>query len=259
MQQQAEFQRQAIARLSQGKLAKKASVSMPLSSSSRDEGDRSPATPARQPLSRINSISGNTGILGGAPVTANPMRAASVAAASPPPAATQNASPLRSGSVATTASPMRNNSTLVRNNVTSVSTHVEPASDFRASSSEELSDQQHAQRLQQMLSFGPLVMHAPTPAFVMKTKRNDLTKIFVNVCTHVAVPYKAEEPSSSSGEAYDMRKTVYMLVGQPLEYQNEKDKSYCVIYDIVVNPDEVYVCSIDSTGIARNRVSVSVF
>jgi hypothetical protein len=50
-----------------------------------------------------------------------------------------------------------------------------------------------------------------------------------------------------------------MVVSTPLEYQNEKDGSYCIIYDCVVHPDEVFVCTINASGEARNRVRASLF
>ncbi|MCL4419287.1 hypothetical protein M1146_04260, partial [Patescibacteria group bacterium] len=74
-------------------------------------------------------------------------------------------------------------------------------------------------------------------------------KIFINLCSHQIIPFKAEVRST-----IDVHKTIFMLVSLPLEYQNEKDLSYCIIYDIVVNPDEIYMTNIDSSGAARHRI-----
>lgn len=74
-------------------------------------------------------------------------------------------------------------------------------------------------------------------------------KIFINITTHQHVPYKTEASND-----LDLSKTMYMCVNTPNEYQNEKDGNYCVIYDVVVHPSEVYICTIDSTGAARDRV-----
>lgn len=139
------------------------------------------------------------------------------------------------------------------------------------------------QRVHRISSFGPIQLITPTPNFVLKTKRPDGIKIFVNFCVHSAVPYtvaahksggekkKPEVPQgenplrspvgSSSKESNNTDKNtaeakapLYMLLGAPVEYQNDKDGGYCIIYDIVVHEDEVYVCSIDSTGEARNNL-----
>jgi len=86
-------------------------------------------------------------------------------------------------------------------------------------------------RVQLLQSFGILQVVTPTPAFVIKTKRMmDNTKVFVNVCSHDLVPYNRDD------ESYLMS---YMLVGPPIEHMNEKDSSYCVVYDVVVHPDEI--------------------
>ena len=55
--------------------------------------------------------------------------------------------------------------------------------------------------------------------------------------------------------AIDPKKEVFLVVSPPLEYQNEKDSSYCVLYDVVAHPDELHSVSIDATGAARHRVS----
>ena len=118
-------------------------------------------------------------------------------------------------------------------------------------------------RTDKLRSFGPLSLVTPDPGFVIKSKRKDLTKVFINVCSHTAVPYRVDpEPdggtvpsgSGHSGGNVDPSKQLYLLVGPPLEYQNEKDQSYCILYDILVHPDEIKVIFLDPTGAARKRV-----
>ncbi len=245
LQQQADFQKQAIARLAQGQLARNKSVIVP-SAAAAVAATAEDSTGGLSGMTRQPSLRPTSTVSGGAPLTANPMRAQSIAQSTP---------------VAATAASPSNVNTAAQAPVSlsrapPISTSVLGLDSSRVSSMDD-SDRANALRVQKILSYGPMSLQSPAPGFVLKTKRSDLTKIFVNVCTHPNVPYRPEDaPSSSGGSSYDLNKSVYMLVGPPLEYQNEKDKSYCVIYDIVVHPDEVYVCSIDSTGIARNRVSM---
>eukprot|EP01038_Epipyxis_sp_PR26KG_P012427 gene12427-16671_t len=97
-------------------------------------------------------------------------------------------------------------------------------------------------KMQKIGSYGTMTIITPNPSFVLKTKRSDSTKIFVNVCTHPLVPYNTSK---------DKQRLVYMLVNSPVEHTNENDGSYCIIYDVVVSPDEIYVSSIDATGESR--------
>lgn len=107
------------------------------------------------------------------------------------------------------------------------------------------------ERRRRMLYYGELRTITPSPGFVVKTKRSNGTKIFVNVCSSTAVPLKTE-PSSTR---IDANKKIYMLVNTPVEHQNEKDGSYCVLYDVLVHPDELTVCALDATGAARARLN----
>ncbi len=110
-------------------------------------------------------------------------------------------------------------------------------------------------RAHRLSRYGQMTTVTPTPGFVIKTKRlQNSIKIFVNICSNNTVPFK-HEPNSSANGTVDPNKPIYMVVSPPIEYQNEKDNSYCVIYDCVVHPDEIYVCTLDATGNARHRVS----
>jgi len=104
------------------------------------------------------------------------------------------------------------------------------------------------QRVQLSYSFGMLQVVTPTPAFVIKTKRMDKTKVFVNVCSHDLVPYNGDDESDST-------KLIYMLVGAPIEHNSEKDSNYCVVYDVVVHPDEIGSSVASSSGMVNSRVS----
>ena len=114
-------------------------------------------------------------------------------------------------------------------------------------------DVKNQQRLMHIASFGPIRIVKPTPSFVMKTKRHSGTKIFVNVCTHDFVPFKVMD----SGAMNSNNVFTYMVVSAPLEHTNEKDSSYCVVYDVVVNAKVVSVSSSDESGRARAVVSIS--
>ncbi len=104
-------------------------------------------------------------------------------------------------------------------------------------------------RQQRLSKYGAMSVITPVPGFAIKTKRNTGTKVFINICSHEKVPFKTEPTTE-----IDPDKSLYMIVGTPLEYQNEKDGSYCIIYDVVVHPDEIFVCTINSSGIARHRL-----
>lgn len=93
----------------------------------------------------------------------------------------------------------------------------------------------------------------PNVGFVLKTKRNNGTKIFINICSHETVPYKAER--SKNVVDLDEKKLIFIILNVPLEYQNEKDQSVCVIYDAVVHPEELIFSSNDSSGAVKHRVS----
>jgi hypothetical protein len=116
-------------------------------------------------------------------------------------------------------------------------------------------------RQQRLSKYGTMTVVNPTPGFVIKTKRNTGTKVFINLCSHASVPFKPE-PVEGAGPAganeVDANKVLYMIIGTPFEYQNEKDKSYCIIYDVLVHPDEIFVCTINASGLARHRLCVQV-
>jgi len=119
-------------------------------------------------------------------------------------------------------------------------------------------DVRNQQRLLHIASFGPVRVVTPTPSFIMKTKRHSGTKIFVNVCTHDLVPFNLMD----SGAMVNGSNTVliYMVVSAPSEHTNEKDGSYCVVYDVAVNDKVISVSSNDDSGGARAMVSsISVF
>lgn len=107
------------------------------------------------------------------------------------------------------------------------------------------------ERRRRMLYFGELKPTQPTPGYVVKTKRSSGTKLFVNICSANNIPLKTE-PSSTR---IDPNKKLYLLVNTPVEHQNEKDGSYCVLYDVIVHPDELHVCALDATGAARARLN----
>jgi hypothetical protein len=116
-------------------------------------------------------------------------------------------------------------------------------------------DKDNQARQNRLSKYGAMSTIVPTPGFVIKTKRNTGTKVFINICSHNSVPFKPE--TNSTANEVDPDKQLYMIISTPLEYQNEKDGSYCIIYDVVVHPDEVFVCTINSSGTARTRVSCS--
>lgn len=96
----------------------------------------------------------------------------------------------------------------------------------------------------------------PNVGFVLKTKRSNGTKIFINICSHESVPYKPER--SRNVVELDEKKLIFMILNVPLEYQNEKDQSVCVIYDAIVHPEELIFSSNDASGAVKHRVSSSV-
>lgn len=106
------------------------------------------------------------------------------------------------------------------------------------------------ERRRRLLSFGPMQSHTPVAGFVVKTKRSSGTKIFINICACPAVPLRPE-PSASR---IDAAKKLNLLINTPVEHQNEKDGSYCVLFDVVTHPDELHVCNIDASGQARARL-----
>ena len=126
--------------------------------------------------------------------------------------------------------------------------HIVPADEIALADDEDVKNQQH---LLHIASFGPIRVVKPTPSFVMKTKRHSGTKIFVNVCTHDFVPFKRMD----SGAMSSNNVFTYMVVSTPLEHTNEKDSSYCVVYDVVVNAKVISLSSTDETGRARASVS----
>ena len=115
-------------------------------------------------------------------------------------------------------------------------------------------DRDNQARQNRLSKYGTMTTVVPNPGFVIKTKRNTGTKVFINICSHNSVPFKPETNSTSN--EVDPEKQLYMIISTPLEYQNEKDGSYCIIYDVVVHPDEVFVCTINSSGNARTRVMI---
>lgn len=110
-------------------------------------------------------------------------------------------------------------------------------------------DMKNKRRIQLLCTFGPMQVVVPKPSFVVKTKRVDGTKIFVNFCTHDLVPFNSRDEEISEN-----RRLIYLLVGAPVEHTNERDNNYCVVYDVVLSAQEVEMANNDFTGDSRGRV-----
>lgn len=111
------------------------------------------------------------------------------------------------------------------------------------------------ERSQKLMEFGKFTLVKPTPSFVLKLKRDNGVKIFVNFLSSDSVPFKEEEvldPNVLNEEIN--KKVIFLAVTSPRKYENHKTHEVSIIYDVLTHPNEVYMADIDSTGIVRQRL-----
>jgi hypothetical protein len=92
---------------------------------------------------------------------------------------------------------------------------------------------------------GYSISATPTPGFCIKTKL-DHVKIFINCCHHKAVPYG----DSNSPTAIVKERILYMVIGQ-IKETKDKEGELSMVFDAVVNSDDLHIIQIDSTGATR--------
>jgi hypothetical protein len=79
---------------------------------------------------------------------------------------------------------------------------------------------------------------------VIKTWRtDDKSKVFVNIASHPSIPYNSDEALAD--------KEVYKIVSE-CKHTEDKDGSKGTCLDIIVHPNEIRFCDIDS----RSRMRV---
>jgi hypothetical protein len=116
--------------------------------------------------------------------------------------------------------------------------------------------------------FIPAVSVEPIPGVVIKTKREDGTKIFVNVCHHSVIPVLNAENAYVNHPFYSdylqlyftqftLNKARYVMHVAPLRETADKDGGTCFVSDVTVHSSVFEECSKDND--LCDKVSFSSF
>lgn len=95
---------------------------------------------------------------------------------------------------------------------------------------------------------GYSVSATPTPGFCIKAKL-ELVKVFINICHHTAVPYS---DNNNSPTATKKERILFMVVGQ-IKETKDKEGELSMVFDVVINSDDLHIIQIDSTGVTREN------
>jgi hypothetical protein len=117
--------------------------------------------------------------------------------------------------------------------------------------------------------FIPSVTFEPIPGAVIKTKREDGTKIFVNVCHHALIPlFEASNPHLShpfypdylqlNFTQFTLNKARYVMHVGLLRETADKEGGTCFVSDIVVHSSVFAECSKDMDLCDKVRILVSL-
>jgi hypothetical protein len=97
-------------------------------------------------------------------------------------------------------------------------------------------------------------MISPTPGFVIKTKRKQGDKVFINVCEHYDIP----TVSTAIGTLKSNLKWPAMITSPGRTFKDEdKEKGKiesAVLYDVVVHPSVLLLCQNDESLSTRDLV-----
>mmetsp|Transcript_24722 Transcript_24722/g.41804 ORF Transcript_24722/g.41804 Transcript_24722/m.41804 type:complete len:623 (+) Transcript_24722:84-1952(+) len=99
------------------------------------------------------------------------------------------------------------------------------------------------------------VMSAPVPfklnpGFVIKSKRMDGMKIFVNVCDHETVP--------SIDRTKNRKRWPLIVMGPTHKVSVDKHAEECHVFDVCVNPSVMEECQVDATGEVKEVVCTKI-
>jgi len=111
----------------------------------------------------------------------------------------------------------------------------------------------------------------PVPGIVLKTRRlTSGLKVFINVVVDSSVPFRSENAPGNSDSiqnvpkdpakaeplaGFDANKILCLVLG-PVHSASDKSGSQSVLYDIVINPNEMKAVLYDVSGYCRQRVSI---
>jgi hypothetical protein len=105
--------------------------------------------------------------------------------------------------------------------------------------------------------YGDVKVEKIQPAFTFEARSKDKTRVFVNLCTSPKVPFNL------SPDAPHKRSTALTRKGQDLILLiGERGLSDTVegatVYDVVVHPELLVQCGMDSTGVLKEKVCAEV-
>lgn len=124
------------------------------------------------------------------------------------------------------------------------------AQDIRASLATPLSDMKEDGDDDQRAVVSAPVPFKLNPGFVIKSKRMDGMKIFVNVCDHETVP--------SIDRAKNRKRWPLIVMGPTHKVSVDKHAEECHVFDVCVNPNVMEDCQDDGTGEVKESLCMKI-
>jgi hypothetical protein len=105
--------------------------------------------------------------------------------------------------------------------------------------------------------YGDVKVEKIQPAFTFEARSKDKTRVFVNLCTSPKVPFNL------SPDAPHKRSTALTRKGQDLilligERGLSDTVEGAMVYDVVIHPELLMQCGMDSTGVLKEKVCAEV-
>jgi hypothetical protein len=105
--------------------------------------------------------------------------------------------------------------------------------------------------------YGDVKVEKIQPVFTFEARSKDRTRVFVNLCTSPKVPYNLspDAPHKRSTPLTRKGQDLILLIG---ERGLSDTVEGAMVYDVVVHPELLVRCDMDSTGVLKEKVCAEV-
>jgi hypothetical protein len=105
--------------------------------------------------------------------------------------------------------------------------------------------------------YGNVRVEKVIPAFCYEAHTKEKTRVFINVCTHSAVPFNLspDQPHKRAAPLTKKGQELCLLIG---EKGISASVEGAVLYDVAVHPMVVAQCGLDATGVLKERICAEI-
>jgi hypothetical protein len=105
--------------------------------------------------------------------------------------------------------------------------------------------------------YGNVRVEKVIPAFCYEARTKEKTRVFINVCTHSAVPFNLspDQPHKRTAPLTKKGQELCLLIG---EKGISASVEGAVLYDVAVHPSVVAQCGLDATGVLKERICAEI-